>query len=97
MSAPVKTWASLPASAATDAAMRRASRTLLNDVQEAYRFSAYAWMENWNRDDLARVFAAAGAIRGKAGLWAIALTDPRAALCSLLDLLQIPVPPEVAP
>lgn len=60
------------------------------------RFSAKS------RDDLARVFVAAFEIQGEKwishetimGAWRLALHDPRAALCQLLDLLGIPVPDE---
>lgn len=61
------------------------------------------WKPDQNRDDLARVFAAAKSIlmgrdfptrslKRLRELWLLALTDPRAALCGLLDLLQIPEP-----
>lgn len=56
-----------------------------------------AWLYNWTRDDLARVFGAAQRIerlysspdmnRFVLGLWSIAIHDPRTALVGLLDLL----------
>jgi hypothetical protein len=63
----------------------------------------YTWLPDQNRDDLARVFVAAFEkndaewratfmekdMAGKAfGCWRLALTDTRAALCALLDLIQ---------
>jgi hypothetical protein len=66
------------------------------------------WLPDQSRDDLARVFVAVlDRWRREGGglteerfdkaliwqrLWFLALTDPRAALCQLLDLLNIPVP-----
>lgn len=64
------------------------------------------WLRNWNRDDLARVFAAAAqsdyskqflADSSINLIWLLALDDPRAALCALLDLLSVPVPQELQP
>lgn len=62
--------------------------------------TAESWLANWNRDDLARVFAAAGETPAKDSdeiaawnrAWLEAMDDPRAALTQLLDLLQVEVP-----
>lgn len=59
------------------------------------------WMPHADLNQLARVFAAALEIRkaksARAAVeidhqWLTALTDPRASLCQLLDLLQVPLP-----
>lgn len=130
----VKTWASLPANAETDAALRVAAAVVCGfwfDENNYYmgsfelpdgwhrktgRFGngSYilcrrtVWLSKWNRDDLAMVFAAAwDLMRAEAHdfdkverhslepRWLLALTDPRAALCALLDLLSVPVPQEL--
>lgn len=75
---------------------------------EVYRGPGFhdAWIGDWtpdtNRDQLARVFVAALAeideVEDQAvvyqNYWIDAITDPRAALCALLDLLQVEVPHE---
>jgi hypothetical protein len=59
---------------------------------------ADSWLPDQSRDDLARVFKVAlprlGIRRREQAtlLLELALTDTRAALCALLDLLNIPVP-----
>lgn len=128
MSAPVQTWASLPVSAAADAALRVAAALVCGfwfDEDNYYmgsfklpdgwhrkigRFGngSYilcrrsVWLSKWNRDDLARVFAAArehpnnGAFGPEQErVWFDAVDQPRAALCALLDLLSVQVPQEV--
>ena len=107
MSAPVQTCASLPVSAATDAALRVAAWRLL-EYQDSVCLDpkcdchAPKFLPDRNRDDLARVFAAArehpnnGAFGPEQErVWFDAVDQPRAALCALLDLLSVPVPQEV--
>lgn len=73
----------------------------LHDPSEHYRLVCAweDWLPDQNRDQLARVFRAAYKTgRGVChyqDAWLVALRDPRAALCTLLDLLNIEPPEEL--
>ena len=117
MTAPVKTWASLPANPTTDAALRRAAAEKVMGwfftptyngngawVDGPTFRDAGRWLRNWNRDDLALVFAAARNetdtnvtrwVDALHAAWLKARDDPRAALCALLELLGIEPPAEL--
>lgn len=100
-------WTDLPATAQVDAALRRAAAGIAGWKDPGIECEPF--LHDWNRDDLARVFAASfgrmvrfsdgtGGFNVMSGnldpLWFLALTDPRAALCALLDLLQVEIPNE---
>jgi hypothetical protein len=69
------------------------------DEKDVEQISQADWTPDTNRDQLARVFVAAlekPNIRSRSVYWDwdTALTDPRAALAALLDLLLVPIPHE---
>lgn len=114
-----QTWSQLPQTSETDKALRVAAALVCGFTEhcvhgckepEVYHGPSIHpvwigdWLRNWNRDDLARVFAVAsrhmqamsrGFPENFQMSWSVAMNDPRAALCALLDLLQIPVPAEI--
>lgn len=94
-------WSSQP-----DEAIRRAAAGVCGLLHNR---EISEWYPDTNRDDLARVFAAARPRLSECHIctitpgsltvlpdgdhcWLIAMTDPRAALTQLLDLLQVPLP-----
>lgn len=101
-------WTQLPQTSETDNAMRRAAALVCgcggqrpHDPPNFFYFDGgfREFLPDQNRDDLARVFAAArehpnnGAFGPEQErVWFDAVDQPRTALAQLLDLLQIPVP-----